>query len=95
MLFRSTDQRGVLRPQGAHCDIGAFELTWLTIRNAGGEAAIEYHGVPHQAYALQATTNFLSWLNLQTNTAPANGHILFAPVPLASPPARFFRTVTP
>ena len=24
---RGTDQRGVLRPQGTHCDIGAFEST--------------------------------------------------------------------
>ncbi|MBE3067867.1 MAG: hypothetical protein IMZ73_10660, partial [Chloroflexi bacterium] len=25
-----TDQRGIARPQGAHCDIGAFELVDTT-----------------------------------------------------------------
>ena len=24
--FAATDQRGIIRPQGAHCDIGAYEL---------------------------------------------------------------------
>ena len=31
----STDQRGVSRPQGAACDIGAYELRALTFRSAG------------------------------------------------------------
>jgi predicted outer membrane repeat protein len=31
------DQRGVARPQGAHCDIGAFESRGFTLTKAGGD----------------------------------------------------------
>jgi len=34
-----TDQRGVPRPQGAHCDIGAFELQTLLMAVPGGQTS--------------------------------------------------------
>ena len=33
----ATDQRGVARPQGAHCDIGAFESQGFTFTISGGD----------------------------------------------------------
>ena len=41
----ATDQRGVLRPQGAHCDLGAFELSveYAISGNAGaGNVSLSY-----------------------------------------------------
>jgi hypothetical protein len=32
-----TDQRGILRPQGAHCDIGAFESQGFTLTKTSGD----------------------------------------------------------
>jgi hypothetical protein len=44
----ATDQRGVTRPQGAHCDIGAYEVEYHTISGAlganGAGATITYTG---------------------------------------------------
>jgi len=36
VICPATDQRGVARPQGAHCDIGAFEYVPPPIANPGG-----------------------------------------------------------
>ena len=33
----STDQRGITRPQGAHCDIGAYESRGHTLAKTGGD----------------------------------------------------------
>ena len=33
----ATDARGVVRPQGAHCDVGAFESSRFTLAIAGGD----------------------------------------------------------
>jgi peptidyl-Lys metalloendopeptidase len=44
-----TDQRGAIRPQGPHCDIGAFEYTLLTISgntSLGGVTLSYMDGVP-------------------------------------------------
>jgi hypothetical protein len=40
----NVDQRGVMRPYGSRCDIGAFEVEYLTVSgNVGiGEAALKY-----------------------------------------------------
>ncbi len=42
------DQRGVVRPQGAACDIGAFESRGFTLTNSGGD---NQHTVINTAFA--------------------------------------------
>ena len=40
----STDQRGVIRPQGSHCDIGAYEYAYQDVLppNVGSN---QYEGI--------------------------------------------------
>jgi len=93
-LCPTTDQRGVPRPQQAHCDIGAFEQTFLSIRRSpSGNLILEYHGVPQQAYALQESVDSLIWNSFQTKSATAEGMVTFDAT--NSVPAQFFRVVLP
>jgi hypothetical protein len=90
------DQRGVRRPQGAHCDIGAFEQTFLSIRqSADGLVHLEYHGVPPRAYVLEASFDLHNWSPVETNSASANGLVSFGQINPAGPASRFFRAVLP
>ena len=44
-LVNNVDQRGMARPYGSHCDIGAYELSYLTISgNAGIDGATMNYG---------------------------------------------------
>src|SRR5207247_10185816 len=48
------DQRGVQRPQGARCDIGAYEFTHGFVGSLpDGRLHIEFSAVPNQAHFLQ------------------------------------------
>jgi hypothetical protein len=44
----STDQRGVPRPQGSHCDIGAYEAGGLVDLRIGAAAQASYQIIPGQ-----------------------------------------------
>jgi hypothetical protein len=89
-----TDQRGVFRPQGAHCDIGAFEQTFLSVSALqNGSFRLEYHGVPNERYALKHSVDFVSWGNSQTNTATSNGIVTFEVV--KNLPECFFKIALP
>ena len=89
-----TDQRGVLRPQGGHCDSGAFEQTFLSIRTLkDGSLRLEYSGVPGEFYALRHSIDFNTWGWAQTNTAPADGRLIFDTWPDTLP--RFFKVTGP
>ena len=39
----------------------------------GTTATLSFAGTPGCAYVLQCSTNLLSWVNIATNLAPANG----------------------
>jgi len=85
-----TDQRGVLRPQQGHCDIGAFEQTFLSITtNSTGSFRVEYAGVPNQSYLLQTSTDLKDWMPQDSVPANSNGLAVFE-IP-GDPPGRFFR----
>jgi hypothetical protein len=60
------DQRGVARPQGAGCDIGAFELApKLKLRlDAGGTVKVEYQFLPLKEHRVFASTDLVQWLEL-------------------------------
>jgi hypothetical protein len=73
----ATDQRGVSRPQGAHCDIGAFELEayTLTITSAHGAVVKNPNQTTyHEGDVVQLTTpdagwSFLNWTGDLTGSA--------------------------
>lgn len=80
----STDQRGVIRPQGAHCDIGAFELVQYVISgNAGVAGAILSYtdGTPKTATANgSGNYSFSISSNWSGTVTPSEAGYIFSPV---------------
>ena len=56
----------------------------------GGEAQFFLPATPNQRYAIQATTNFVNWLNISTNTATSS-FLDLLDVDAARYPYRFYR----
>jgi len=89
----ATDQRGVPRPQGNGCDIGAVEAAVLSIQKRDdGNWAINQAAVPGVSCALQVSTDLITWSNLQSVVVDASGQASFA-VPDTGLSAGFFRSV--
>jgi len=96
-LAPPTDQRGVPRPIGSASDIGAFEfvpppsITPLP----SGAMRIELKLQPSRVAVLQATSDFRTWTDRQTNQTDAAG--VFTAIDTDAPlyPHQFYRTKTP
>ena len=84
----ATDSRGMPRGQlNGKCDIGAFEQTFMTIQRApDNDVQIHYLGVPDETYALEASSNLMTWQELSTQP---NG--IFLRVSADAVPGQFFR----
>jgi hypothetical protein len=88
----ATDQRGVPRPQGANCDMGAFEGVVLSVtRDGGGNWILNQGAVPSAACTLQSSSDLSVWFNVQTTIADQNGRAGFA-VPDTGAGELFFRS---
>lgn len=88
----STDQRGVPRPQGANCDMGAFEGTVLALgRDASGNWTFNQGAIPGSSCTLQSSTDLANWSDVQTTIAEPNGQAAFL-VPNNGAPAVYFRS---
>jgi hypothetical protein len=61
-------------------------------RNADGSASFFFSSAPGTNYVIQATTNFVDWLNVSTNVAPAEWLDLID-LGATNYPMRFYRTV--
>jgi hypothetical protein len=85
------DQRGVPRPQGKFCDIGAFEAGHLTITQSG---LLRYGAPPGSTHRLQSRRDWGEWRDLATNTAGIGGYAHYGPIPLTNR-LELFRTETP
>lgn len=93
----STDERGVVRPQGPGVDIGAFEYQYIpvftgaTIQNATN-CQVQIAGLlPTKTFTLQISSNLLNWWDGTNFIAGSNG--LFQcvdPMP-GDTHARFYR----
>jgi hypothetical protein len=93
-----TDQRGVPRPIGAHCDIGAFEFVPapLLIRGPTGNVRVEYVLQPERIYNVQSSTNLVEWINIGNAVASAtNGGFEFKDLNAAGFAQRFYRITMP
>src|SRR5262249_19969644 len=73
------DQRGISRPQGAHCDIGAFEARF-TLTASGGTPQSTLTGQPFSS-PLAVT------LSSQDGTTPLSGAPVTFPAPGSGAPA--------
>jgi hypothetical protein len=100
-----TDQRGMRRPLGAACDIGAYEfeasnldvpvrITSIVPTNFG-QMQLNFLAAPIGRYLVQATTNFTNWQTVSTNTASSDGVFQFLDVRASNFPMRFYRSSTP
>ena len=88
-----TDQRGVPRPQGAGCDIGAVEATVLSVQRLADRSwRLAQAAPPATACILQAATNLADWSDLQTTNGDQSGQVEFI-VPDGGLRAQFFRTI--
>ncbi len=88
----ATDQRGVPRPQGRGCDIGAVEAAILSLQKRNdGNWGITRGAVPGATCTLQTSANLLDWIDLQTVVADQNGRVEFL-VPDAASSVQFFRS---
>jgi hypothetical protein len=81
------DARGVLRGQpSGKSDLGAFEQPPLQAFGSLGGLFLRYFAVPNETYALESSSNLLSWEEVARQQ---NGILL--PVPAAKIPGEFFR----
>lgn len=95
----ATDQRGVSRPQGGAADIGAVESVIAAPLNAGpfqkdsSGFSLNIFFDPTNAFRVQASTNFSTWLDLTNYRNGGSWHFLDATATNAV--YRFYRTVAP
>ena len=72
----ATDQRGVARPQGPHCDIGAYEykdITAPTITTFTVSSPSNSHDIPISAFAATDDVGVTGYLITTSATAPTAG----------------------
>ncbi|MBX3746725.1 MAG: hypothetical protein KF833_15560 [Verrucomicrobiae bacterium] len=79
-----TDQRGVMRPVGAGCDLGAFEFTapylantLVAERKADGRMQVVFAGEPDQDFVVETSTDLVEWRAASTNQVNAVGLLVF------------------
>jgi hypothetical protein len=69
--------------------------TLSLVKLADGSMKISAAGSSNAAYLVQATTNFVSWSTLSTNTADINGAFTFTDVNATQFKSRFYRAAKP
>ena len=92
----ATDQRGVTRPRGGRCDIGAFEVPAVRFQ-ASGFAASESAGTGVITATLDATVPFTLLANFSTADGTALAGSEYAPVAngvITFPPSTLAATAT-
>jgi hypothetical protein len=88
-----TDQRGVPRPQGLACDIGAFELapTLTLTREQQGLMRLDYAFQAGKTNLITASTNLFNWVLIGTGVSDANGRFEFEDAASIWLPLRFYQ----
>jgi hypothetical protein len=81
----TTDQRGVTRPQGAFCDIGAFELTPDFYLSAIADITASVGASGSAGVQVNSAVEFNSPVTLSTSGGPSGLMRSFAPNPVTPP----------
>ena len=89
-----TDQRGVPRPQGRFCDVGAYEVGHLWIEKSGDAALIKYGAAPGLFYRLEGRPDSSDWRDLGGDNARLDGYVRYGRIPMTNQ-VEVFRTVKP
>ncbi|MDB6038278.1 MAG: hypothetical protein JWM99_2119 [Verrucomicrobiales bacterium] len=96
-----TDQRGIIRPFGSGCDIGAFELqvyplNTLTLGNYSNHLIhLIFSGTIGRNYEVQGTTDLTHWMSFQTNAPGITGTFDIFYTNNTFDSARYFRVYAP
>jgi hypothetical protein len=61
----------------------------------GGQASMQFVGVPNTLYDIEASTDLINWTVVGTVESDANGLFQFQDANSASFPVRFYRTMLP
>jgi hypothetical protein len=88
-----SDQRGVPRPQGFACDIGAYELApklGLTVQPEG-KAVLSFSFLPGLTNRISASTNLSDWALLGTRVSDTNGSFQFEDSRIPATAGSFYR----
>ncbi len=89
----AADQRGVPRPQGSGCDIGAVEAALLSVRKGIGSTwTVSQAAASGVSCTLQVSTNLTDWSDSQTLVVDQNGQVEFV-VPDTGSGMSFFRSI--
>jgi hypothetical protein len=90
-----TDQRGVPRPIGAGCDIGAFEFVPDPILSFDAQGVFQVAEVlqPVRDYQIDVSTNLIDWTLFSTNRTDDLGSLKFIDNTVTNAPYRFYRVV--
>ena len=71
---------------------GAAPPTWTSSSvTASNRFSFTLHGAATNRYAIEGTTNFITWTTLQTNLTDASGNYVFKVTNAPPLPARFYR----
>jgi hypothetical protein len=94
-----TDQRGVPRPAGAGCDIGAYEagppFPLIFQRQTSDQFRLFYGGMAGQTFQLQRSLDLVNWPTLSTNTLGGAGYYEVIVTNSLNATTVFFRTLEP
>ena len=87
-----TDQRGVARPQGLACDIGAFELVpKLTLtRSPDGRVIVQYRFQSGKTHQVFGSSDLARWDLLGTSVSDTDGAFEFEDAEAPDLPRRFY-----
>lgn len=92
----ATDQRGVPRPIGAGCDIGAFEFVPpvpILSLDPSGTFRVELLLQPARDYQIDVSTNLIDWTLFSTNRSDNQGNLSFTDTAATNAPYRFYPIV--
>jgi hypothetical protein len=89
----ATDQRGIARPQGFGCDIGAFELVPTLTLTEGPDAFMTLNCTfqAGRTNTVQASTNLVDWSILGIKVSDTNGAFDFLDPDSIRLPHRFYQ----
>jgi hypothetical protein len=93
LVAPAADQRGVTRPQGGACDIGAFELApRLSLSGtAEGKVQVNYLFQASRTNRVSVSPDLMTWEVLGLRVSDSKGVIQIEETDPAKAPTRFYR----